>query len=187
MALKAGHQGIKNTLKLALEKLVADTAGMKIIKTIGDGLQLTDAGKLNVKPATDTTIGGIKVGDGLSIDDGVLSFDGTGVSDYSTEEVDTGVKWIDGKPIYRKTYFKDSSIPASNTSFDVISDFDKLIDYSGGVKIGSNILSISFKASASGCFPQIMSGGNVTLSYSGTITEFNLTLYYTKTVTEQEG
>lgn len=27
--------------------------------------------------------------------------------DYSTSEIDTGKKWVDGKPIYRKTFFVD--------------------------------------------------------------------------------
>lgn len=76
MALRAGYYGLKNTVKKKLEKLAADTAGMKIIKTIGDGLNLTNAGKLNVTAATASKLGGVKVGEGLSISDGVLSAEG---------------------------------------------------------------------------------------------------------------
>ena len=76
MALRSGYYGLKNATKKALEKLAADTVGMKIIKTIGDGLNLTNAGKLNMTAATANKLGGIKVGDGLSIDDGVLSAQG---------------------------------------------------------------------------------------------------------------
>lgn len=55
--------------------------------------------------ASDETLGGIKVGDGLSIDEnGVLSANVTPYTPpaYSTSEVNTGAKWIDGKDIYRK-------------------------------------------------------------------------------------
>lgn len=109
MALRAGYYGLKGSLKKAVEKLLSDTAGMKIIKTIGDGLQLTSAGKLNVTAATSSKIGGIKVGDGLSIDDGVLNVDSVGF-DFSTTAFDTGFKWIDGKKIYGKV-FNNVTIP----------------------------------------------------------------------------
>ena len=185
MALRAGYYGLKMSVKRTLEKLAQDASGMKIIKSFGDGLNLTQAGKLNMTAATASKIGGVKVGEGLDINDGVLSVTVTGGTDYSETEVDTGIKWIDGKTIYAKSYFKDSSIPATNTSFDTIADLDNLIDAKGSVTIGTNTLSISFKASSSGCFPQIMSGGNVTLSYTGTISKFNLTIYYTKTEQEE--
>lgn len=51
--------------------------------------------------ASANTLGGVKVGARLSIDDGVLSAVGQ-VADYSTAEHATGEKWIDGKTIYRK-------------------------------------------------------------------------------------
>ena len=51
--------------------------------------------------ASADTLGGVKVGSRLSIDDGVLSANNQ-VADYSTDEHATGEKWIDGKTIYRK-------------------------------------------------------------------------------------
>lgn len=36
-----------------------------------------------------------------------------GVTNYSSDEVDTGGRWIDGKPVFRKTYFVE--IPADRT------------------------------------------------------------------------
>lgn len=82
MALRAGYHGIKGALvgvtKAAAEKL----AGLPAIKTIGDGLTLSD--------------------------EGVLSSDSTGGINYSTTEQDTGLKWIDGRSIYQKTWSKDS-------------------------------------------------------------------------------
>ena len=102
MALRAGYYGLKNSVKKALEKLAADTSGMKIIKSFGDGLNLTNAGKLNLTAATASKIGGVKVGEGLEIVDGALNVTVSGGFDYSTDEVDTGQKWIDGKSIYCK-------------------------------------------------------------------------------------
>lgn len=100
MALKAGYKGLKDAFKFKLEKLIADTAGMKIVKTIGNGLSLSDAGTLDVTAASDSALGGIKVGDNLHIDEhGVLSASGGGAQYVVNTEVDTGKKF-GGKTIY---------------------------------------------------------------------------------------
>lgn len=68
---------------------------------------LEEGGGYELPVASDDTLGGVKVGDGLSINEnGVLSNSQTPYTppDYSTSEVDTGVKWIDGKNIFRKVY-----------------------------------------------------------------------------------
>lgn len=76
MALRSGYYGLKKSAINALMSLASQTAGMKVIKSFGDGLNLTSAGKLNLTAATANKLGGVKVGDGLSIEDGVLSVDG---------------------------------------------------------------------------------------------------------------
>lgn len=55
--------------------------------------------------ASADTLGGVKVGNGLSIDaeTGVLSASGQSW-DYSTNEVNTGQKWVDGSDIFCKVY-----------------------------------------------------------------------------------
>lgn len=64
--------------------------------------------------ASADTLGGVKVGDNLSIDDGVLSAPAPYTPPaYSTNEVNTGVKWIDGRDIYRKVY---ANIQLSNST-----------------------------------------------------------------------
>lgn len=68
MALRAGYYGLKNSVKKALEKLASDMAGAKIIKSVGDGLSLSDQGALtaNIK----------SIGDGLDLSEqGSLSVD----------------------------------------------------------------------------------------------------------------
>ncbi len=52
--------------------------------------------------ASADTLGGVKVGERLLIDDGVLSAVKQ-VADFSTDEHATGEKWIDGKNRYFKT------------------------------------------------------------------------------------
>lgn len=62
-------------------------------------------GDYDLPIASADTIGGVKVGNGLSInaETGVLSADSQ-IVDYSTTEQATGQKWIDGKDIYFRTY-----------------------------------------------------------------------------------
>lgn len=47
---------------------------------------------------------------------------------YSTEEQLTGKRWIDGKPIYQKTYVINAPVRGSWTVFDERTTFDNLID-----------------------------------------------------------
>ena len=54
MALRSGYYGLKNATRKALIKLASDVEGMKVIKSIGDGLKLTQAGKLNCDINNDT-------------------------------------------------------------------------------------------------------------------------------------
>lgn len=118
MALKAGYKGLKDAFKRKLDELLIDTAGMKIVKTIGDGLDLSDEGELKVLPASDTDLGGVMVGDGLSVDeDGTLSLDGAaGTALVLDTEVDTG-KTYNGKPIYGVfTKFYEAAQAASHWS-----------------------------------------------------------------------
>lgn len=94
---------------------------------------IKEAGSYTLPTASADTLGGVKVGSGLSIEAGVLSADdqlpgdpetdgvkvltattsggetvksweepASGGVDYSTTETDTGIKWIDGKAIFRK-------------------------------------------------------------------------------------
>lgn len=127
MALRAGYYGLKNSVKKKLEKLAADMAGAKIIKTIGDGLNLTNAGKLNVTAATASKLGGVKVGEGLAIEDDVLSCTVSGGVAFSTTEFDTGFTWIDGKKIYGKV-FNNVNIP--NNAFSLSLDLGANADIS---------------------------------------------------------
>ena len=82
--------------------------------------------------ASSKTLGGVKVGDGLSINaNGALSNDNptpyTPIA-YSTSEQDTGRKWIDGSAIYCKTYSVGALPNAGNVQFtNDIANFKNVI------------------------------------------------------------
>lgn len=78
--------------------------------------------------ASANTLGGVKIGENLTIsENGVLSVSGASL-DYSTTEQNTGKKWIDEKPVYQKTVLFDTS-EGNETSIDLTDcAIDRLID-----------------------------------------------------------
>ena len=104
---------------------------------------------------------------------------------YSTDEVKTGGKWIDGKPIYRKAGYIDT-LPNSSYVLDATltsSYVDKVISMGGAGKEGTNYISGSGYTDYSARLGfTIMSDGFRSLTYSG-ITYNNVTWWveYTKT------
>ena len=80
----------------------------------GMGIASGGSGGGSVPIATTTTLGGVIVGDGLSVSsEGLLTSNG-GI-DYSTVEKATGSKWIDGKDIYVKVFPTSELIPQGST------------------------------------------------------------------------
>lgn len=51
--------------------------------------------------------------------------------EYSTSETNTGKKWIDGKPIYRKVITMTTPSSGLYTSTDYVSNFDTIVSISG--------------------------------------------------------
>ena len=65
---------------------------------------------------------------------------------YSTDEIDTGAKWIDGKTIYRKT-IEWGSLPSSTSTTNKahnISNIEKVIKTSGYASSGSDFIPLPF-------------------------------------------
>lgn len=83
---------------------------------------LEEGGGYNLPIASDETLGGVKIGEGLSItEEGVLSANAPTPYTppaYSTTETNTGQKWIDGRDVYRIVY--DNIALTNNT--DVVVD-----------------------------------------------------------------
>lgn len=71
--------------------------------------------------ATSETLGGVKVGNGLTIngETGVLSANRQ-IFDYSVNEQNTGQKWVDGKDIYFKTFTNVGVTPNASNWSDVV-------------------------------------------------------------------
>lgn len=116
MALKAGYIGVKKSML----GLINSISSAKIIKTIGNGLKLTSAGTLSADIDTDT----------MEFKGGKLSAKAS-AADFSTDETETGVKWIDGKMIYKKTHHYDTPISIYNQTGGVnlqMSELDNLVD-----------------------------------------------------------
>lgn len=77
-----------------------------------------EEGGSNLPIASDETLGGVKVGDNLTItEEGVLSAPAPTPYTppaYSTDEIDTGRKWIDGSTIYERVFALVSPITVGN-------------------------------------------------------------------------
>lgn len=89
--------------------LINSLAAAKIIKTIGDGLKLTNAGKLSVDINPET----------MEFKSGKVSAKATSIN-YSTTEQNSGKKWIDGKDVYVKTL--NITNPTVGLLDDIIAD-----------------------------------------------------------------
>lgn len=111
MALRAGYYGVKGNLLSVISKL----GGAKIIKSIGDGLKLTSAGKLSCDIDSDT----------MEFKNGKLAAKSTGF-DYSETPVKTGQKWIDGKDVYCVVKLVESlTVPGGATFGNIdLTDFN---------------------------------------------------------------
>ncbi len=113
------------------------------------------------------------------------------IGDYSTSEVDTGYKWIDGKPIYKKTV-SFGSLPNS-TSKSVahgISGISNVIEFKGWTHNPSLGFWYSFNsASNSAASGNALFGARVEASDITIATNFDgsgyttcyVTVWYTKT------
>ena len=166
---------------VATSGLYSDITGAPTVPTVYNGkLTITQNGKtlgeFTANQSTDTTI---------NLEN----------SSYSTSEVKTSATWIDGKPIYKKTFVV--SIPSSGNSTTFQHGINNLGFFvkSEGVAIGSNGTTVRFlpdfyvdNDNISGVFGCAIYGGsvlsdNVTITYGSWYREGTVyaTLYYTKT------
>lgn len=182
MALKAGYQGVKKALLDAVKNL----SGALVIKSLGDGFNLTNAGKLNMTAATASKMGGFKVGENLEMSNGVLSAKGGGFDYSTTNMVNTGQKWIDGKDIYCKT-FTGVTVPktAYTTNLDLGAEIDTFIkveygEATGGADLVNNLIAYA---------KIVKTAGSNTIfyptNYIAALTNVTLTVFFT--LAESEG
>lgn len=84
------------------------------------------------------------------------------VNDYSTTEIDTGKKWIDGKPIYRKC-FEFVNTSTSSVKIGTIANIDRLVCIGGtAINNGNNQVSLPIpQANQASTFTFWISGNDV--------------------------
>lgn len=63
---------------------------------------------------------------------------------YSTDEVVTGATWINGKPIYRRTFKVTNGAATTDVTLGTISDLSEVVSMNGYVKYFSNHFPLSF-------------------------------------------
>lgn len=57
--------------------------------------------------------------------------DASAIINYSTSEVATGGRWVDGKPLYRRLLIQPINKASSYTDYDIGPDVDMIINFSG--------------------------------------------------------
>lgn len=107
--------------------------------------------------------------------------------DYSTSEQDTGCKWIDGKPIYKKTFSFTLANAESTTVNHGISNFGLLIRFEGAA-VSSSTKTVPIPRTLTNLNYQVGLEGVTTTSFEVDVAtsgprgkQAYITLWYTKT------
>lgn len=114
-----------------------------------------------------------------------------GVTNYATEEVETGGKWIDGKPIWRRSFVFEGISIASGTNttelciIDNFAEINAVINITGAIDHNNEIYGLDrFYSTSSFVSPFINSSGSLRLrsAMSSTVAMKRLvcTIEYTK-------
>lgn len=122
---------VENSIaKIDLYPYLEKSEAYTIIDLINDEIELVDGKVGNLEQIVPYKQDKLIAGNNINIDaNNVISASGGSSWDYSTSEVNTGQKWIDGKDIYCKVI---NNITISGTSTTVsISNVDKLIKFDG--------------------------------------------------------
>lgn len=167
-------------------------------------LSVTAEEKSDLPTATKTNVGAVAVGDGLEVTEGgVLSLadnvvysedPGTPIGDvtdpytYSTSETIIGT-WIDGKPIYRKTFEFANLTPTANNSVNIgnhgIANFQKAIKIEAQYRLSwdTSTYFTADRLSAAGIAFHVEST-SIFIDCAGSTHwdgQYTVTIYYTKT------
>lgn len=154
MALRAGYYGIKNALLKKLQGL----ADALVIKSIGEGLELSEAGELS-----NTSTGGL---------------------DYSTAEQDTGIKWYDNNNIYQKTFIITVDSETKSVDFGVDGTIDTVISIDGTWSDANNSFLLEY-ARAYHCAVDVSRASKL-VRVSGNVSGENIKVVVTIKYTKQE-
>lgn len=154
MALRAGYYGIKNVLLKKLQGL----SDALVIKSIGEGLNLSAAGELS-----NTSTGGL---------------------DYSTSEQDTGIKWTDNKHIYQKTFIISVDSETKSVDFGVEGTIENVISINGTWSDANNSFLLEY-ARTYHCAVDVSRSSKL-VRVSGNVSGENIKVLVTIKYTKQE-
>lgn len=104
--------------------------------------------------------------------------------DYSTSEQDTGCKWIDGKPIYKKTVYKSSISSGDIDTAHGISNISKVIKHEAFYVTSGSYKQLPIIANTSGGNYSVVwsvNSTNINTVSTATLSDFYITIWYTKT------
>lgn len=115
----------------------------------------------------------------------------TDLTTYSTKEVKTGEKWIDGKPIYKKVFiFNNRELSINNPINHGISNLSVVVSLQGIFKDSNTFITFPYlydtvnamylKATSTQIITAVPKDGSLSLSASSNRT-FYCTIEYTKT------
>lgn len=143
---------------------------------------------VNITDLDDVTVTNIQSGQ-------VLAWDGTkfvnvnqsggSFPDFSTTEVNTGIKWIDGKPIYRKTF--QTTSPSTANSATVVQDvtslnIDTVVNISGNLGTIPMNWYLDLNSHVTTWVNGVKTGIVMNVGSSSVNTSCNITIEYTKSV-----
>lgn len=155
--------------------------------TAGDGIDITNN---EISVDTDTIQEKLTAGTGIDITDNTISATGGGGGepDYSTSEVETGTKWIDGKMIYKKSYSVTITVNSGSLGFNLlINNLYEIVKVDGFFHPGGTLSAGGSLNFPGGSFDQnisltFYSGQCSIISNSRKDTVLKITVYYTKSV-----
>ena len=121
--------------QLAKQLTTAVQTVPNLVQILRDGFDQAETGsdvEVTQVVTTGTELASIKVGDDPAVK--IYAPEATGGIDYSTDEQDTGLKWIDGSAIYQKTVKIENISVTANASTeltltDYFQNISKLINY----------------------------------------------------------
>ena len=109
----------------------------KGVQFAGVGID-SGGGGVNLPIATRVRLGGVKIGNGVNVtEDGVISVSG-GLVDFTSDEQPLGIKWLDGKELYVRTFSgtkTDASFYFDVANIDFVYPICAYLEQSGGTLI----------------------------------------------------
>lgn len=139
--------------------------------------------------ASADTLGGVKIGEGLSIDAETGELSNTNPTpytpvNYSTTEQNTGKKWIDGSDIYVKTIVFENISASQSSDPVVIDNIESIVKIEGMMALSDRVVPLPYIDNDATYQRSViyMSTGLIITGYANSpaVTAGHVSVYYTK-------